>query len=48
VTTILAGGAFLRHPLWTRLRLSMVFRETRRVRAKRLRRVLPVESRLAW
>jgi hypothetical protein len=48
VATILAGGAFLRRLLWTRLRLSMVFDETRRVRARRLRRVLPVESRLAW
>jgi flavin-dependent dehydrogenase len=48
VTTVLAGGAFLRRPLWIRLRLAMVFHEVRRARARRLRRGLPVESRLAW
>jgi flavin-dependent dehydrogenase len=48
VTTVLAGGAFLRRPLWLRLRLAAVLLRTRYARRVRRRRGLPVESRLSW
>ena len=48
VTTVLAGGAFLRRPLWLRLRLAAVFAAVALARRRRLRRGLPVESRLTW
>ncbi|MBI4013216.1 MAG: tryptophan 7-halogenase, partial [Candidatus Rokubacteria bacterium] len=48
VTTVLAGGAFLRRPLWLRLRLAVVFLAAAMERRNRLRRGLPVESRLTW
>ena len=48
VTTVLAGGAFLRRPLWLRLRLAVVFLIAALERRRRLGRGLPVESRLSW
>ncbi len=48
VLTVLAGGAFLRRPLWLRLRLAAVTLNTWIERRRRLRRGLPVESRLTW
>ena len=48
VTTVLAGGAFLRRPLWLRLRLAVVFLVAALERRRRLGRGLPVESRLSW
>lgn len=48
VTTVLAGGAFLRRPLWLRARLAVVFAVARQARARRLRQGRPVESRMAW
>ncbi len=48
VLTVLAGGAFLQRPLWLRLRLAAVFMAARIERRNRLRRGLPVESRLTW
>jgi flavin-dependent dehydrogenase len=48
VVTVLVGGAFLRYPLWLRLRLAVVFWATRRRRRERARSGLPVDSRLTW
>ncbi|MBI3458228.1 MAG: tryptophan 7-halogenase [Candidatus Rokubacteria bacterium] len=48
VTTVLAGGAFLRRPLWLRVRLAAVFLAAWAARGSRARRGLAVESRLAW
>lgn len=48
VVAVLAGAAFLRRPLWLRLRLAVVFFATRLARRDRRRRGLPVESRLTW
>ncbi len=48
VTTVFAGGAFLRRPLGLRLRLAAVFLATRYARFQRRRRGLPMESRLGW
>ena len=48
VTTVLAGGAFLRRPLWLRARLAVVFLAAWHTRRDRIRRGLPVESRLTW
>ena len=48
VLTVLAGGAFLRRPLWLRLRLAAVALGAAVERRRRLRRGLPVESRLTW
>jgi len=48
VLTVLAGGAFLRRPLWLRLRLALVSLNIGRERRRRLRLGLPVESRLTW
>jgi hypothetical protein len=48
VTTIFAGGAFLRRPLWLRARLDVVRLAVRYARWQRRRRGLPIESRLRW
>jgi 2-polyprenyl-6-methoxyphenol hydroxylase-like FAD-dependent oxidoreductase len=48
VTTVLAGGAFLRRPLWLRARLAVVWLAAWMHRRDRLRRGMPVESRLTW
>jgi flavin-dependent dehydrogenase len=48
VTTVLAGGAFLRRPLWLRARLALVFLAARLTRRARIRRGLPVDSRITW
>jgi len=48
VTTVLAGGAFLRRPLWLRARLGVAFFNTWLARRRRLRLGLPVESRHPW
>lgn len=48
LTTVLAGGAFLRQPLWLRFWLGAMFLAARRARYERRRRGLPVESRLPW
>jgi flavin-dependent dehydrogenase len=48
VLTVLAGGAFLRRPLWLRLRLAVVALGAAIERRRRLGRGLPVESRLTW
>jgi flavin-dependent dehydrogenase len=48
VTTVLAGGVFLRRPLWLRARLAVVFAAVWFRRRKRMWRKLPVESRMTW
>jgi flavin-dependent dehydrogenase len=48
LTTIFAGGAFLRQPLWLRARLSCVRAAVAWTRRQRRRRGLPVESQLTW
>jgi flavin-dependent dehydrogenase len=48
VTTVLAGGAFLDRPLWLRARLVIVWIAAWTHHRDRLRRGLPVESRLTW
>jgi flavin-dependent dehydrogenase len=48
VTTVLAGGAFLERPLWLRARLAAVWIAAWTHYRDRLRRGLPVESRLTW
>lgn len=48
VTTVLAGGAFLRQPAWLRLRLGAVLAGVWYARRLRRRRGLPTESRLSW
>jgi flavin-dependent dehydrogenase len=48
LTTIFAGGAFLRQPLWLRARLGCVRLAVAWTRWNRRRRGLPVESQLTW
>ena len=48
LTTIFAGGAFLRQPLWLRARLSCVRAAVSWTRRRRRWRGLPVESQLTW
>jgi flavin-dependent dehydrogenase len=48
VMTVLAGGGFLRQPVWLRLRLALIFLVARRTRHARISRGLPVESCHPW